>query len=203
MKAGAPKPELETEKAPASPAPLTCGVYYSFARNTASRLRDILHSADAFREGYGWHSPEHFGCWINGRSGDLAFSLDGAHGKDFIIYLHWTGSSNIDNETVISLPGSSWSKDVKIARGQERWEAIPISFAPSSGRHVRIRISSANVDDFARVTDGRDDRLSSVGVKGLYVAAASDTAQRLAISEAILLGDFEHLARRFANTAAL
>jgi hypothetical protein len=92
---------------------------------------------------------------------------------------------------------------VKIARGQERWEAIPISFAPSSGRQVRIRISSVNIDDFARVTDGRDDRLSSVGVKGLYVAAASDIAQRLAISEAMLLGDFEHLARRFANTAVL
>ena len=203
MKAGAPKSDLETEKALTSPPSLICGVYYSFARNTANRLRDILHSGDAFREASSWHSPEHFGCWIDGKSADLAFSLNAATSKDFIIYIHWTGSPNIDNETVISLPGSSWSKEVKIGRGQDRWEAIPISFGPSSSRQVRIRISSVNIDDFSQVTDGTDNRLSSVGVKGLYVAAASDTAQRLAISESILLGDFEHLARRFPNGAKL
>jgi glycosyltransferase involved in cell wall biosynthesis len=186
-----------------SPAPLACGVYYSFARNSASRLRDVVHSGDVFRNGLNWHAPEYWGCWVKGRSADLVFSLAGTPGDDFLIYLHWTGPANIDNETVISLPVSTWSKRVKVRRRQDRWDAIPITFGPSSKREVRIRITSVYIDNFGKATEGHDVRLSSIGIKGLYVAAASDTLQRLAISEAIVRRELKHLARRFPQVAVL
>ncbi len=185
------------------PALLTCGVYYSFARNKASQLRDIVHSGDVFRDGLNWHAPEEFGCWVNRRSADLVFSLADAPGDEFLIYLHWLGSANIDNETVISLPPSAWSKRVEIPSRQELWERIPIAFGHDSTREVRVRLTSAHIDDFNAITGGRDSRLSSVGVKGLYVAATSDTAQRLSISEAIVRGEVDHLARRFPQVALL
>ncbi len=186
-----------------SPPPLACGNYYTFARNGAARLTDILHSADVFRDGMNWHAPEYWGCWIKGRSADLAFSLAGAPGDDFLIYLHWTGSPNIDNEATISLPASVWSTRVDIRSGQDRWDCIPVAFKPESKREMRIKIAAAHLDDFSRVGDGHDRRLSSVGVKGLYVAAASDALQRLALSDAMLRGDVENLARRFPRTAVL
>jgi len=186
-----------------SPAPLDCGIYYSFARNSANRLCDVIHSGDVFRDGLNWHAPEYWGCWINGRSADLAFSLAGKPGDDFLIYLHWAGSANIDNETVISLPASAWSKRVKLRRRQDRWDAIPIIFGAASKCEVRIRIASAHIEDFGKTSEGRDSRQASAGVKGLYVAAASDTLQRLAIVEAIVRRELQHLARRFPRVAVL
>jgi glycosyltransferase involved in cell wall biosynthesis len=185
------------------PAPLACGRYYSFARNSASRLRDVVHSGDIFRDGLNWHGPEYWGCWVNGRSADLVFSLADSPGEEFLIYLHWRGPENIDTETVISLPASTWSKPVKVRCRQDRWDAIPITFGPRSKREVRIRISSACVEDFGKTTGGRDARQVSVGVKGLYVAVTSDTLQRLAISEAIVRRELKHLARRFPQVAVL
>jgi hypothetical protein len=68
---------------------------------------------------------------------------------------------------------------------------------------VRIRLTSAHIDDFGQATGGRDTRLASVGVKGIYVAAASNMTQRLAISEAIVRSDLEPLMRMFHDVAVL
>lgn len=186
-----------------TPPNLACGVYYSFARNSANQLIDVKHSGDVFRDGMSWHAPEYWGCWIKGKTADIAFSLAGVEGDKFLIYLHWIGSSNIDNTTVLSLPGSSWFKEVQINQEKVRWDLIPVAFGATSRREVRIRIASAYIDDFGMITGGRDTRVSSVGVKGIYVAAASDPLQRLAISEAIVQGDFEPLGRRFPQLAVL
>src|SRR5262249_26188797 len=139
------KPVSKSDNLP-SPA-ITSGKYYMFARNRAPDLRSLLYSGDVYRAGTAWYPPEPFGCWIRGRSADLAFSIAAEQGSDFIIYLYWMGSANTDNEVTISLLGSQWSKTVSIKAGQSRWDAIPVHFMPQSKRNVRIRIAARLADD--------------------------------------------------------
>jgi hypothetical protein len=176
---------------------LVSGRYYSFARNMALSLQTLEYSGDMFRAGPGWHAPEDFGCWIRGTTGDIAFNLAHEPGDDFLVYLHWTGSPNIDNVVTLSLPPGSWTKQLDAPRGGRRWEAIALRFGPASTRDVRLRITAEAIDDFGTVTEGRDPRLSSVGVNGIYVCRASDGVQRVAIMEAIHFGDLRPIARRF------
>jgi glycosyltransferase involved in cell wall biosynthesis len=185
-----------------SPA-ITSGKYYMFARNRAPDLRSLLYSGDVYRAGTAWYPPEPFGCWIRGRSADLAFSTAAEGGSDFIIYLHWMGSANTDNEVTISLLGSQWSKTVSVKAGQSRWDAIPAHFMPQSKREVRIRIAAKFTDDLNIATKGQDNRLVSVAAKGLYVCAEADSQQRMAIIEAIQLGDLETLARRLRLSSTI
>jgi glycosyltransferase involved in cell wall biosynthesis len=182
---------------------LQCGHYYSFARNQASSLQTLEYSGDIFRTGPGWHSPEPFGCWIRGAAGDIAFSLAHEPGDDFLIYLHWMGSPNIDNVFTLSLPPGTWTKRVSTTCGAHLWEAIPLRFGPGSTRDVRLRITAESIDDFGKVTEGRDPRLASGGAKGIYVCRASDGVQRVAIMEAIHFGDLSRIARRFPACPAL
>jgi glycosyltransferase involved in cell wall biosynthesis len=194
-------------KAPAANAeaglpPLVCGRYYSFARNQASSLQTLEYSGDKFRTGSGWHAPEPFGCWIRGAAGDLAFSLAREQGDDFLVYLHWMGSPNIENVFTLSLPPGSWTKRIHTPSGCTRWEAFSLRFGPGSTRDVRIRITGDAIDDFGKATGGDDPRLSSGGAKGIYVCRASDGVQRVAVMEAIHFGDLSPIARRFPAATA-
>lgn len=197
-RARAPASVADAERLPA----LKCGRYYSFARNQASSLQMLEYSGDKFRTGPGWHAPEPFGCWIRGTTGDIAFSLAHEQGDDFLIYLHWMGSPNIDNVFTLSLPPGSWKKRISVPCGNQRWEAIALRFGPDSRRDVRLRIAAEAIDDFGKVTEGRDPRQASGGAKGLYVCRASDGVQRVAIMEAIHFGDLSRIARRFPDCPA-
>jgi glycosyltransferase involved in cell wall biosynthesis len=179
------------------PPAIICGRYYSFARSLASTLQMLEHSGDMYRAGTAWYVPESIGCWIRGLFGDITFSLADELGDDFLVYLHWMGSPNIDNIFTLSLPPGQWTKRVVAPCACQRWDVIPLHFAQASKREVRIRITAETIDDFARATDGRDTRSSSAGVKGVYVCRSADTAQRVAIIEAIQLGDFDPVTRRF------
>jgi glycosyltransferase involved in cell wall biosynthesis len=194
-------PAVPTEAANRLPA-LVCGRYYSFARNQAASLLTLEYSGDKFRTGPGWHAPEPFGCWIRGTTGDIAFSLAHEQGDDFLVYLHWMGSPNIDNVFTLSLPPGSWTKRIQAPCGCQRWEAIALHFGPGSTRDVRIRIAAEAIDDFGKASEGRDPRLSSGGAKGVYACRASDGVQRVAILEAIQFGDVSPIARRFPASAA-
>jgi hypothetical protein len=120
-----------------------------------------------------------------------------------MVYLHLMGSATIDNEVKISVLGTQWSKSASIAARQERWEAIPVKFSAGSKRNVRIRIAAKLVEDFSVLSEGRDTRQASVAIKGLYVCPEADSVQRMAILEAIHLGDLELIARRFSRSSTL
>src|SRR5579863_5944746 len=100
---------------------------------------------------------------------------------------------------MLSVPPGTWRKRVSIPRGHRRWDVVPIRFGAASKREVRIRITAETIDDFAKASEGQDQRLASVGVSGLYVCRASDSMQRMAIIEAMQLGDLSPVARRFAS----
>jgi glycosyltransferase involved in cell wall biosynthesis len=186
-----------------APPPIACGRYYSFARNRAPKLALLAHSGDIYRAGLNWHGPEPWGCWIRGASADVAFSLAQQDGNSFLVYLNWTGSSNIDNAAILSLPPSTWSKRIDVPRGEAGWAVVPIAFKPDSKRDVRLRITAEVLDDFTQASEGHDTRVSSIGLKGIYICRASDALQRMAIIEAIELGDFDSVARRSPEAAVL
>lgn len=191
--------EVRQRPAPDAPAlepVITCGRYYSFSRNTASSLQDLMYSGDDYRAGVSWHSPEPEGCWIRGRSADIAFNLASEEGKEFVAYLQWEGSPTIANEVRLSLAGSQWIKDVSIESGKTRWDMIPITLGGNSKENVRIRLSAKEIVDFSLISDGVDRRIASVRIKGLYVARKTDANQRLAILEAIQFDSWDGLASR-------
>jgi hypothetical protein len=195
-------PESTRAAAAGSPA-ITCGRYYSLARNLAPSLQMIAHSGEIYRKGKGWHAPEPWGCWVRGLSGELGFDLAQEEGDDFLVYLHWVGSQNLDNTVTLSLPPSTWSKRFTVSPEQERWDVIPVHFGPDSRREVRLRIAAEGSVDFGELTGGRDPRVTSVGIMGLYVSRASDCLQRTAIIEAIQFRDLDPVARRFYKSALL
>jgi glycosyltransferase involved in cell wall biosynthesis len=192
-----PKPPDEVAATAKGAPAIACGRYYSFARNTAPTIRTMEHSGDIYRAGTNWHAPEPFGCWVRGLSADIAFSLADEPGDDFVVYIHWIGSSNLDNAVTLSVPTASWTKRKEVPRGASGWDIIPLRFGSGPRREVRIRVTADAIDDFAKVSDGKDSRLASVGIKGLYVCRTSDSLQRMAIVEAIQLSDLGLIARRF------
>ncbi len=160
-----------------SPA-IVCGRYYSMARSLAADLQTMVHSGDIYRAGVNWHGPEPAGCWIRGLSADIAFQIAPEEGNDFVLYVQWFVSANLDNEITFTLPPSSWSRRVPARRDEEHWDAIPFHFSSTSKREVRLRIAADILDDFGKATEGRDTRLSSAGVKGIYVCGLGTACKR-------------------------
>jgi glycosyltransferase involved in cell wall biosynthesis len=197
------KSPAEVAHSEKNPPAIVCGRYYSFARNLALSLQMLEYSGDIYRAGTTWYVPESIGCWIRGLSADITFSLADEQEDNFLIYLHWMGSPNIDNVFTLSLLPGTWTKRVAAESGCERWDVIPVHFTPTSKRNIRIRVTAERIDDFAKVTEGRDSRLSSAGIKGVYICSPSDSIQRIALIEAIQFGDLSPVARRFPICSVL
>ena len=190
------------EKRPSSPV-IATGRYYSFARNLESSLSNVNYSGDMYRAGTSWHPPEPWGCWVAGNSAEITFCLPNEEGNEFLLYVHWTGSSLSDNQVIFSAPPSNWTRRVDVKRGEDRWEIVPFQFADDSSRQFRFRIRCDKVDDFSIPTEGKDPRIASVGARGIYVCRQSDTFQRMAIMEAIQLKNLNLVSRRVESLAHL
>ena len=197
-----PAKPATTPKVDAPPA-LISGRYYSLARNLASDLQSLVHSGDLYRAGLNWHGPETFGCWIRGLSADIAFTVGKEEGEEFLLYLQLLGAPSTDNTVTLALPPSNWSRRVTIRQGEAYWNIIPLRFSPDSKREVRLRIASEKLIDFASLTEGRDVRVSSLGVMGLYLCRSTDGLQRSAITEAIQFGSMDAIARKTPDCALL
>ena len=173
---------------------IACGVYYKFSRNDADTLHDLLYSGDAVRRRMQWHTPEDWGCWIDGRSAEFDFLLDGNPAPKFLLYLHLNGSLHTDNNILLSLAGSASRNRFLLPKRQALWACIPLNFGPHGKRRAQLTLK---IDDLAVSRRARDPRKTSIGVRGLYVCAANDVLQISAISAAMATGDLDRLARRF------
>jgi glycosyltransferase involved in cell wall biosynthesis len=186
-----------------TPPQIVCGRLYSFARNTATRIRETLLSGDVYRNDVDWHAPEPWGCWVRGRAGDLTFSLPEEAGNEFLVFLQMTGVSGLDNVCTVSVPGTDWSDTFTLLAATGRWRKIPIAFSPgSSTRSVRIRMTGQGHRNFADDTPG-DVRESGFGIAAMYICQTDNMLHRQKISEAIALGDASDISGRFARVAKL
>lgn len=186
-------------------APLVqTGRYYLMARNTEHCLANLSNHGEAFRRGLNWYSPEPWGCWIRGHVADLHFRLPD-EGEAFRVYLSLKAPAFHDADQVLtlSLPAAKWSRKAELRPGVNVWQTLPLRVSPGASRDVTLRISGARVDDFATATDGKDSRKSALAVMGLYVAREDSEAQRLALLEALQLGDLAGLSRRFEREAVI
>jgi glycosyltransferase involved in cell wall biosynthesis len=186
-----------------SPAPIASGTYYSFGRNTAFSLSDVTHSADKFREGTGWHSPEQWGCWLRERSADLTFDLSNEPSNEFLLYLYLTALPHTDTEVTIMIPTVGWQKHLTIPKSCDHWERVEFKFAPGSTKHIRIRLASDQIEDFHQSSDGVDSRKATLGIKGVFACSKSNNLQRTAVIEAIQLGDLRSMGYRFPRVPTL
>lgn len=186
------------ERAPA----IASGRYYSFSRNLAPDLQQLAFSGDVYRSGQGWHAPEPFGCWI-GCTADIAFTVPAEEGDEFVVYVKSRSTGYTDKEVTFSVPPTAWTSQVALKSGEVRWDTIPLRFSAGSRREARIRIGADHVDDFVVFTNGKDRRKAGLGLDGIFVCRAVDSLQRMAILEAIQLGNLESLARKFPEKAEL
>jgi glycosyltransferase involved in cell wall biosynthesis len=182
---------------------IECGRLYSFARNSASRIADLLLSGDVYRDGINWHASELWGCWVRGKSADVTFSLPKEMGNEFLVFLQMVGLNSVDNTVVVSVPGTEWSVTLILGAGTIKWEKIPVVFsADNSVRTVSVRISAQRLHNFSKDTEG-DLRESGFGVKAIYVCQTDNTLHRQGIVEAIALGSTNDISGRFARVAKL
>jgi glycosyltransferase involved in cell wall biosynthesis len=187
---------------PSGPAVLRVGRYYSFARNAAKRLADLCYSAEAFRDGLAWHLPEDFGCWASSPV-DIVFSLIGEMDDEFALYLHLVGSPN-QNLITLSVPGANWAKKISPKPGAEFWERLSVRLSSNAARHeIRLRIASESLANLGLVSDGKDQRLVSLGLKGIYACGSADLDSRIKIIEAITSGDTAQISRRWPKDIIL
>jgi hypothetical protein len=171
------------------------GRYYSFGKNQAMRPQDLCYSAEVFRDGLAWYSPEEFRCWV-GSPVDIAFSLADEPGDEFQLYLNLVGT-HIDNTITLSVPSTGWTTKISVAAERELWERLALRLSPMAARReVRLRATAEITDDFARYTEGTDLRRPVVGLKGIYMCRDDDFAARLAILEAITTGNMDRISRQ-------
>lgn len=184
-------------------SPIQVGRLHSFARNTADRLVDCRHSADSFRIGMGWHAPEPWGCWIRETTGDIGFELPEDAGEEVLIYLGMTAGAATDNTVRIDLLGTGWSRKLQLPAMSTRWEVISLKRSGRVRSSVTLRLRSEKVVDLSAVSEGRDGRRISIGVLGLYVCDAKNPVQRQDMIEALSIGNFERILRRFDDAAII
>lgn len=196
LKALAPAAEQPKDAAPV----IQSGRYYGMIRNVQDRIENIWFSGDPLRRGNGWHAPEPWGCWVRDHMGEIAFRLpEGA--DEFEVFLRLVTTANYANTITVSVPGGQWSNSADRQPAEEWWERVPLRVKPDSSRIVVLRISGAVVDDFSIPSEDVDPRKASVGIRGLYVCPTGDAGQRQALTEAIVLNDFNGIARRFPRAA--
>lgn len=188
------------EKRDNAPPEIQSGRYYAFVRNVHDRIERLWYNGDALRHGYGWHAPESWGCWARGQMGELAFRLpEGA--EEFEIFLRLIAAPYTGNTVTVFVPGGQWASTTHRGAAEEWWERITVRLRPGSNRTMVLRLSGSQIDDFSVPTQGNDVRQTALGIKGIYVCPAADAGLRQALTEAIVMNDFNRIARRYPRPA--
>jgi glycosyltransferase involved in cell wall biosynthesis len=175
-----------------APAQLPLNLYHSFSRNTRALLRDLLPSAEPLRVGLDWWQPEEWGVWTKEHGAELEFAVVGSDEREkrdeLLVYLHFAGCPNVDNEVEISaVGGRSVRAPVRRGMSNPTWAVYPVPERQARSG-IRLRISPRHVDDFAVATGGIDQRRVGIGLAGIYVCRRGDLQARCDLLEAIVLG---------------
>lgn len=172
--------------------PVRFGAYYPIVRNFERRIWKGQSSAEIFRSGTGWCSPDEYGCWTKPGGGELALRFESQDGpvRGFI---RLRSPSEEPSEFSISIPEIGFRIDGVLKPEEYRWIGFDIiDTAPLDGIHIRVE--GSHHIDLSEQTGDLDRRIISVGVCGFYFCRADDLAARANFIEAMSLDSLNDLA---------
>ncbi len=169
------------------------GVYYPLIRNAETRIWRGMTQGEMFRAGAGWWWPDDWGAWTKPRGGEISLSVAGPHGP-LKLYLQLHGLREVETRWSLALSAPSPAPPLSgvLAPNQRRWIAMDLP-ASEEGLVIRGVLRSEMSQNLGDFTDGGDNRVTGVGLMGLYVCEAADVMRRLALSEAISLDRLDPL----------
>jgi hypothetical protein len=156
-------------------------------------LRAGLKSGEIYRNGRGWWWPEPWGCWVKGTGpATVAFVLEDVANAPLLVYLGLRGVVTKDSICTIKCEGV---RTLEITIPQEKDQVVFFELPPSPDKErlVTISVSCNTSVDFAPITKGVDKRVSGVGVRWFYTCRKDDLLARVAMMEAMTLGDYKAL----------
>jgi glycosyltransferase involved in cell wall biosynthesis len=191
----APKPAEPQSKYPPGiwPVPAKMGTLNTLGGIADAILRSGMKSGEIYRNGRGWWWPEPWGCWIKGTGpATVAFVLDNVANSEILIYVGLKGIAGKDSLCTVKCEGL---RPIETTVPADR-EHVVFMELPATGedeRLVTFNVSCNSSVDFAAITKGVDKRVSGVGVRWFYACRKDDLLARVAMVEALALGDFKRL----------
>jgi glycosyltransferase involved in cell wall biosynthesis len=180
----------------AEPAPFAAdarlGSYHPIDREQERRIWNGYASAESYRVGLGWWNLESWGCWTKPAGARLRMRVpDGSVALRLYFLLH--GVPGADCSFTIDINMGETRRTDTIRGSEFRWVALDLFESPEDGL-IDVMIESTARTDLSKSSGGLDKRVVSIGVAGFFVCETADTLTRLAITEAIALGDPKSLA---------
>ena len=185
------------------------GRYYALTQNTELRIWPGMVSAEMFRQGHGWWSPEPWGIWAKPPAARLAFFAPFQEGASVMLFLGLRGAPAI-HSTVIARVSGVGSREVRLDPGKDQWLVFRIGadrLGALRAQHEHplfdILLSADGKLDLREITDGADSRIVSLGVRGFMVCSEDDVRSRLRFLEAASLHDLASLEDKPIDTEYL
>jgi tetratricopeptide (TPR) repeat protein/glycosyltransferase involved in cell wall biosynthesis len=177
-----------------SPATADVGVLHFLGTGTVAILWAGLKNGEVYRLGRGWWWPEEWGCWTRGGEASiLSFTLEDVADSKLLIYIGLKSASFRDVIATLKCEGAR-TLDVHLPPNREQVVALELDSASTAERTIAISIATTPHINLSAVTGGGDTRVIGVGVSWFYACKKDDLPARMAIVEALSIGDFWRLA---------
>jgi glycosyltransferase involved in cell wall biosynthesis len=188
-------PKAEKPKYPQGiwPVPAKTGVLNTLGNISDAILRAGMKSGEIYRNGRGWWWPEPWGCWIKGTGpATVAFVLDGVANAPVLVYVGLKGVISKETTCTIKCEGVR-TMEIMLPENKEQVVSLELPPTPDKERLVTFHVSCSTSVDFASLTKNVDKRVSGAGVRWFYACRKDDLLARVAMVEALSLGDFRSL----------
>jgi hypothetical protein len=154
-----------------------------------------MRTGEIYRTGTGWWAPDDFGSWVKPGGAELSMRLPDGIDVTCALYLFLQGppaeAAKPAGITIEIAEGPMWTGDV--AAGAQRTVKIVLDANFVRKGAMRMRISSEAAFDLRRITNGKDERVVSVGLGGFYLCREDDLLGRLSLMECLQMGDMRPL----------
>ncbi|WP_165190190.1 glycosyltransferase family 4 protein [Caulobacter soli] len=167
------------------------GAYHPIVRNFETRIWRGMRSAEIYRAGPGWWSPDNWGCWTKAEGGRLEIAVpEGVGPLRLYVQVHAPPQKACGYRLTCS--GAAEPREGALKAGAFRWLTLDVD--PPADLVLRVGLEGDSVEDLADVTDGLDRRFVGVGLTGFFLCAADDLIARANFLEAVALGNIDDLA---------
>ena len=176
------------------PVKAETGVLQFLGSGTASILWGGLKNGEVYRNGRSWWWTEHWGCWTKGVvPATVAFVLENVAGSKLVVYLGLKGVPGKEVACTIKCDGAR-TLDVNLSPNRDQVVAIELEPDPRSNRLIAITLTTDPGVNLETLTAGADKRVIGAGVSWFYACKKDDLLARVAMAEALSMGDFARLA---------
>ncbi|MBV9570241.1 MAG: glycosyltransferase [Alphaproteobacteria bacterium] len=168
---------------------------HSLGRGTDVILWGGIENGEVYRHGPAWWPVEDWGCWTKPKpAASLNLRVHDVAGAELLLYLGVRGIPGNDTRCTVRSDGVQFVQELRPE--QDCVMVLDIESEASAERSITISINSSAGVDLEVLTGGADKRVIGTGVRWFYICKKSDVLARVAMAEAIAMGDFRRLTRR-------